>query len=62
MKTLSKLEVLNLNGTRIRAEGLESITEIKSLKSVYLWNTAVNPEDKGVKEMALAKVKVVFGS
>ena len=62
LKSLTKLEVLNLNGTRITADALESLGKIKSLKSLYLWNTAVKPEDKEVKEMTLAEVNVVFGN
>ncbi|HSF54723.1 MAG TPA: c-type cytochrome domain-containing protein, partial [Algoriphagus sp.] len=62
LKNLTKLEVLNLNGTQISTEGLESIAEIKSLKSLYLWNTTISPHDENVKKMALAEVKVVFGS
>lgn len=61
LKGLSKLAILNLNGTKVTPECLESITEIKSLKSLYLWNTSVNPQDKGVGKLAAAQVKVVFG-
>ncbi len=61
LKGLSKLEILNLNGTKISSAALGSLGEIKSLKSLYLWNTAVKPEDKGVEDMALTEVKVVFG-
>lgn len=62
LKGLAKLEILNLNGTKISSAALGSLGKIQSLKSLYLWNTAVKPEDKGVQEMALAEVKVVFGS
>jgi Leucine-rich repeat (LRR) protein len=59
---LSHLNVLNLNGTRISASGLRSIAEIKSLKSLYLWNTAIKPQDEWVKKLSSEKVNVVFGA
>ena len=62
LKSLSRLEVLNLNGTRISANGLGFLAEIPSLKSLYLWNTAVNPQDEWVIKMESEKVRVVFGS
>jgi uncharacterized membrane protein len=62
LKSLSRLEVLNLNGTRISASALGFLAEIPSLKSLYLWNTAVNPQDEWVIKMESEKVRVVFGS
>jgi uncharacterized membrane protein len=61
LKALSKLEVLNLNGTQITALGLVPLLEIKSLKSLYLWNTRVGAQDEPVLKMSAASVKVVFG-
>jgi uncharacterized membrane protein len=61
LKGLSQLEVLNLNGTKVSGVGLESVSEIKSLKSLYLWNTAVTNQNEWVKKMSSADVKVVFG-
>jgi uncharacterized membrane protein len=62
LKQLTKLEILNLNGTKVSSEVLKSLAEINSLRSLYLWNTAIGPQDEGVRKLALAEVKVVFGS
>jgi uncharacterized membrane protein len=62
LKNLSRLEILNLNGTKVSASGLGPLAEIKSLKSLYLWNTAIKPQDDWVIKISLEKVKVVFGA
>jgi uncharacterized membrane protein len=62
LKSLSRLEVLNLNGTWISASALGFLAEIPSLKSLYLWNTTINPQDEWVIKMELEKVKVIFGT
>jgi uncharacterized membrane protein/mono/diheme cytochrome c family protein len=62
LKSLSRLEVLNLNGTRISTNALGFLAQIPSLKSLYLWNTSVNPQDEWVLQMESENVRVVFGS
>jgi hypothetical protein len=62
LKELSQLEVLNLNGTKVSGVGLESVSEIKSLKALYLWNTSINPLDERIQKLVANKVKVTIGS
>ena len=46
---LNNLTYLNLYGTDISDLSLESISQMKSLKSLYLWNTKVTK--KGVAQL-----------
>jgi hypothetical protein len=59
LKTLSKLEVLNLNGTQITASGLLLLQELPALKSLYLWNTGVKSGDAELGRWEKGEVKVV---
>jgi|Wag4MinimDraft_19_1082662.scaffolds.fasta_scaffold01717_6 uncharacterized membrane protein len=44
IKSLDKLEYLNLVGTSLTDQGLKQMMQMKGLKKVYCWNTVVTPD------------------
>ena len=42
---LKKLERLNLYGTQVTDECLQTLSTLMSLKSIYLWDTGVSPKE-----------------
>ncbi|HYG18291.1 MAG TPA: c-type cytochrome domain-containing protein [Ohtaekwangia sp.] len=61
LKPLKKLGVLSLSSTKIAAHHLAPLSEFKSLKQLYIWNTAVTPEEIAELRIKLEGVAVETG-
>ena len=61
LASLSQLEYLNLYGTRITDKSLKSLSALKNLRQLFVWQTGVTT--KGVEELrkSLPKLKVSMG-
>ena len=57
---MEELTYIKLVGTKVTDKGLESLSSIKSLEEVYLWNSKVS--EKGVENLrnALPEVKIIY--
>jgi hypothetical protein len=57
LQSLTKLEVLNLNGTQVTAQGLSKLSPLKNLQSLYLWNTGISSTDPALSHWESGVVK-----
>jgi hypothetical protein len=58
---LTKLESVNLYGTKVTDAGVKKLTALPNLKRLYLWQTAVTPEAIAEIKKALPAVEIVTG-
>jgi hypothetical protein len=58
---LPHLESLNLYGTEVTADVLETLQTLPSLKKVFLWQTKVTQEEAEQIQEALPNVEVDAG-
>jgi len=45
LSALKQLKILSLSGTKIKSDGLRSLVNLPQLSQVYVWNTAIQPEE-----------------
>jgi hypothetical protein len=53
---------LNLYGTQVTDEGIQQLSSLKNLKTLYLWKTGVTPEGAARLQNALPQLEVNLGS
>jgi hypothetical protein len=58
---LTKLESVNLYGTKVTDAGVKKLIALPNLKSLYLWQTAVTPAAIEEIKKALPAVEIVTG-
>jgi hypothetical protein len=59
---LTKLESVNLYGTKVTDAGVKKLTALTNLKRLYLWQTAVTPAAIEEIKKALPAVEIVTGA
>lgn len=57
---LDHLKALNIYGTNVTATGLSALKDMKHLEKVYLWKTAILPEEVQAIFRDSSKMEVVF--
>jgi hypothetical protein len=58
---MSKLQYLNIIGTRIDDTGLMQLCEMGSLKNIYCWSSKVTPDGVESCKKKYPKVKIDIG-
>jgi len=53
--------VLNIYGTAVTDAGLEKLNDMKTLESLYLWQTKTTPEGIEKLKASLPNCKIVTG-
>jgi len=61
LRSLQRLEAVNLYATSITDAGLRSLDSLPRLRAVYAWQTRVTPQGADALRQALPRVQVNLG-
>jgi hypothetical protein len=61
LRSLSKLQYLNVVGTKVTAGGLQALKDLPELHTLYLYRTAVNSADLASLKQAFPKAVLDTG-
>jgi uncharacterized membrane protein len=62
IRSLGKLEYLNLVGTAVTRSGLEKLRTLPKLKRLFLFHTPIPESDQGAVQQLFPKTKIDFGN